>query len=84
MALTTHTQLWDELQPQLCPCKGLLASDVFSLLLHPYVACENTPIARQQSHLSYVFFGALFFFVNTQSLHICILYLKEKSSLYVS
>lgn len=49
VGVTTPTGLWDELQPQLCPCKGPLARNMFSLLFHPHVACKNIPIAREQS-----------------------------------
>lgn len=63
VGVTIYTVLWDELQPQLCPCERPLTRNAFSLLLHPHVACENIPIAREQSDLSYIFFGAHNFFL---------------------
>lgn len=62
VGVTIYTVLWDELQPQLCPCERPLTRNAFSLLLHPHVACENIPIAREQSDLSYIFFGVHNFF----------------------
>lgn len=62
VGVTMHTGLWDKHQPQFCPCKGPLIRDVFSLLLHPHIACENIPIAREQSHLPHGSFGTHIFF----------------------
>lgn len=35
VGVTAHTGPWDGLLPQLCPCKGPLGRNVFSLLYTP-------------------------------------------------
>lgn len=71
VGVTAHTGPWDELLPQLCPCKGPLGSNVFSLLYTPMQNVKINPLSENSLIFPAVSLAHTTFFpVNTQSLRI--------------